>query len=91
MIHKSITSTHIISLFCLHATKIGFQSLGFYPHNIGYYSLLSGGAMTIHQAHIPDSNIKIICRWRLDAFLIYLQGQVDTFTKSVTLAMAKIA
>ena len=91
LLPKSITSTHIIYLFCLHATNIGFQRLGLYPHEIGYYSLLSGGAMTLHQAHIPDSTIKIICRWRSDAFLIYLQVQVDTSTKSVTLAMAKIA
>ena len=37
--------------------------------------------MTLHQAHVPNSTIKIIGRWRSDAFLIYLQGQVATFTK----------
>ena len=39
--------------------------------------------MTLHQSHIPDSTIKIIGRWRSDAFLIYLQDQVATFTKAV--------
>ena len=43
--------------------------------------------MTLHQAHIPNSTIKIIGRRRSDAFLIYLQGQVDTFTKGVSKAM----
>ena len=37
--------------------------------------------MTLHQAHIPNSTIKIIGRWGSDAFLIYLQGQVATLTK----------
>ena len=34
---KSVTSTHIVSLFCLNAEKIGFQQLGFYPHDIGFH------------------------------------------------------
>ena len=46
--------------------------------------------MTLHQAHIPDSTIKIIGQWRSDAFLIYLQGQVATFTKGVSKAMAAL-
>ena len=31
---KSVTSTHIISLFRLHANNIGFRRLGLYPHDI---------------------------------------------------------
>ena len=46
--------------------------------------------MTLHQAHISDSTIKIIGRWRSDAFLIYLKGQVDIFTKGVSKAMAAV-
>ena len=29
---KSVTVSHIVSLICLHATRIGFQCLGLYPH-----------------------------------------------------------
>ena len=47
--------------------------------------------MTLHQAHITNSTIKIIGRGRSDAFLIYLQGNVATFTKGVSTAMAKTA
>ena len=47
--------------------------------------------MMPHQAHIPNTTIKIISWWRLDAFLVYLQVQVATFTKVVASAMAKIA
>ena len=46
--------------------------------------------MTLHLAGIPDSTIKIVGRWRSDAFLIYLQGQIATFTRGVAAAMAKV-
>ena len=42
--------------------------------------------MTLYQAHIPNSTIKIIIRWISDAFLVYLQVQVATFTKSMDTA-----
>ena len=45
---KIATRTHIVSLLRLHATKIGFQYLGFYPQKIGSHSLRSGGNMTPH-------------------------------------------
>ena len=67
---KRITSTHIVLILRLHAAKIGFQRLGLYPHKIVPHSLCSGGTMTPHHAHIPNSTIKIISRWHLDAFLI---------------------
>ena len=46
--------------------------------------------MTLHLAGIPDSTIKIVGRWRSDAFLIYLQGQIATFTRGVAAVMAKV-
>ena len=46
--------------------------------------------MTLNQAHVPDSTIKIMGRWRSDAFLIYLLGKVATFTKGVSKAMAVV-
>ena len=61
---KSVTITHIVYLLRLHAANIGFQHLGLYPNKIGPHSLRVGGAMTIHQAHILDSTIKIIGQWR---------------------------
>ena len=73
---KLVTGSNIVFHLCSPARKIGFQRLGFQAHDIGSHSLRSGGAMTLHQAHVSDSAIKIIFRWRSDAFLIYLQGQV---------------
>ena len=88
---RSMTSTNIVSLPRLHAAKLGSQRLGFYPHKIRSHSLCSGGSMTLHQAHIPGSTIKIIGQWHSDDFLISLQGWVATFTKGVATAMAKIS
>ena len=87
---KLVTGSNIVFHLRATARKIGFQRLGFHTHEIGSHSLRSGGAMTLHQAHVPDSTIKIICRWRSDAFLIYLQGQVATFAKGVSKAMAAV-
>ena len=89
-IPASINSQHITATLRLEASKIGFQKLGFYPHEIGSHSLRSGGAMTLHLAGISEHTIKIIGRWRSDAFLIYLQGQIASFTKGVAAAMAKV-
>ena len=60
---KSVISTNIVFLLFFHAAKVGFQHLGFYPHEIVYHSILSGGAMTLHQAHIFFNTIKIIGFW----------------------------
>ena len=87
---KSVTGSHIVKHLRETARAIGFKKLGFYAHEIGSHSLRSGGAMTLHQAHVADSTIKIIGRWKSDAFLIYLQGQVATFTKGVAKAMAAV-
>ena len=87
---SSIPSRHITATLCTTAIKLGFQKLGFYSHEIGSHSLRSGGAMTLHLAGVPEHTIKIIGRWRSDAFLIYLQGQIATFTQGVAAAMAKV-
>ena len=46
--------------------------------------------MTVHQAGQSDSTIKINGQWRSDDFLIFLQGQVATFTKGVSVAMKQV-
>ena len=74
----------------LWAGKLGHRRLGFHPYDIGSHSLQSGGAMTLHQAGIAESTIKIIGWWKSDVFLIYLQGQVLTFTRGVAAKMTKV-
>ena len=86
----SVNSQHITDTLRIAAKKLGFQMLGFLPHEIGSHSLRSGGAMTLHLAGISEHTIKIIGRWRSDAFLIYLQGQIASFTAGVAAAMAAV-
>ena len=87
---KLVTGSNIVFHLRATARKIGFQRLGLHAHEIGSHSLRLGGAMTLHQGHVPDSTIKIIGRWRSDAFLIYFQGQVATFSEGVSKAMAAV-
>ena len=46
--------------------------------------------MTLHLAGILEHTIKIIGRWQSDASLIYLQGQVSSFTTGVAATMANV-
>ena len=87
---KSVTGTNTMELLQATAKQIVFQRLGFFSYEIGSHSLRLGVAMTLHQAHISDSNIKIIGRWMSDALLVYLRVQVATFTKGVSKAMASV-
>ena len=57
---QTVTIINISSLIHFHATNIDFQCLGLYPHEIGSHLIFSGGAITLHQFHIPKSTIRII-------------------------------
>ena len=87
---ESVTTSHLVALLRLWNSNIGYARLGFHPHEIGSHSLCSGVAMTLHQEGQSDSTIKIIGGWRSDAYLIYLQGQVSTFTKVISVAMKQL-
>ena len=87
---KSVTSTHLVALLMIWAGKIGFDQLGFHQYEIGSHSLRSGGAMTLHQSGQYVSTTKVIGRWSSDAFLIYLQEQLTTFTEGVSAAIKQV-
>ena len=46
--------------------------------------------MTLHQAGIYYSTIKVIGIWNSDTFIIYLQVKVLSFTKGVAAAMKEV-
>ena len=46
--------------------------------------------MTFHQAGISDSIIKVIHLWNSDAVIVYLQGEVLSFTKGIAAAMIEV-
>ena len=45
--------------------------------------------MTLHQAGISYSTINVIGCWNSNAFIIYLQVQVISFTKGIAAAAMK--
>ena len=87
---KSATSTHFVDILRLWDGKIGLSRLGFHQHKIGSHSLRSSSAMTLHQSGQCDSTIKVIGRWSSYDFLIYIQGQVSTFTQGISVAMKQV-
>ena len=87
---KAVTTSHLVALLRLWTSKIGYARLGFHPHEIGSHSLRSGGPMTLHQTGQDESTINIIDGWHSDAFLIYIQSQVATFTKGVSVTMKQV-
>ena len=78
---KYVIGKNIVELLWATSKQIGFYQLGFSPYKIDSHLLRSWDTTTLHQAHITNITIKIIWIWRSDAFLIYLQVKVATFTK----------
>jgi hypothetical protein len=58
---------------------IGSTCLGFEPRKIGTHSLRLGATMEMYLAEIPVYTIMLIGRWLSDAFLHYIQKQVEQF------------
>ena len=54
---KLVTGSNIVFHLRATACNIVFQRLGFHAHETSSYSLRSGGAMTLHQSHVPESTI----------------------------------
>ena len=54
------------------------------------HSFRLGGTVTLHLFGIQEHTIKTIIRWRSDSSLVYIQGQITSFTKGVTVAMSYV-
>ena len=67
-----ISGSAVVAFIRLWAGKLGHRRLGFHPNEVDSHSLRSGGVMTLHQTGVADSTIKVIGRWKSNAFLIYL-------------------
>ena len=64
--------------------EIGEDSLGFKKEEIGTHSIRSGGAMAMYLAQIQVFTIKLIGRWKWDAFLRYIRKQVQQFSENIS-------
>jgi hypothetical protein len=84
---KQITSQHTIMALCAACTSIGSAKLGFRSSEIGTHLLQLGAAMELYLAGIPVYTIMLIGRWSSDAFLRYIQKQVEQFSKHVSKQM----
>ncbi|KAL7464690.1 hypothetical protein ACHAXS_005026 [Conticribra weissflogii] len=66
---------------------VGYNKLKIKKGEIGAYSIRSGKAMTMYLRECPVYTIMMIERWSSDAFLHFIQKQVDQFSHNVTLWM----
>jgi hypothetical protein len=78
----------IIQLRCT-ASKIGYTTLGYAPHEIGTHSIRSGAAMALVLSGHQAWRIMRKGRWRSSAFLLYIREQVQAFSKGVSDRMIK--
>ena len=71
------------------AMVIGEEKLGFKSSEIGTHSIRSGAAMAMYLYNVSVYTIMLIGRWSSDAFLLYIQKQVEQFSHNVSRTMIK--
>ena len=69
------------------AAVIGEDKLGFKSSEIGTHSIRSGAAMAMYLDEVPVYTIMLIGRWSSDAFLLYIQKQIEQFSHNVSRRM----
>ena len=87
---KEIPSTLILSDLRSTVEIMGREVLGYLAEDIGTHSLRSGCAMALHLAELPEYTIKLIGRWKSDAFLVYIRPQIKEFSCGVTYKMIQV-
>lgn len=71
----------------LAAASLGHVELGFLPDKLGLHSARSGAAMAMYLAGVPVFTIMLLGHWSSDAFLQYIQKQVQELSKGVSQKM----
>ena len=79
-----ITSNDALRALKAAAMAIGESILGFKVNDLGTHSLRSGAAMAMYLDEVPVYTIMLIGRWSSDAFLLYIQKQVEQFSHNVS-------
>ncbi|KAI2508079.1 hypothetical protein MHU86_6371 [Fragilaria crotonensis] len=83
-----ITSAQVLCHLRAAVVQYGDDRLGFPPKKLGTHSLRSRAATAmLIIAGVPVETIKLIGRWRGDAFLRYIRSQVQQFTKEIATEM----
>ena len=65
----------------------GSEKLRIKPDEIGTHLIRSGGAMAMYLGGVPVFAIQLIGRWSSDAFMKYIQKQIEEFTFDVSARM----
>ena len=69
--------------------SIGEARIGFKPSDIDTHSIQSGTAMSMYLAELPVYTIMLIGRWSSDAFLKYIQKQVEQFSLNISRGISR--
>jgi hypothetical protein len=67
--------------------KLGYETLGFTPDEVGTHSNRSGGAMGMFLAGTPVYTIMLMGRWSSDAFMRYIRKQVLSLSHGISAKM----
>ena len=80
-----ITNINITQALCSTVDKMrNTHNLGFTSEEIGTHSIRSGGAMAMCLAKLDVYMVKIIGRWKSDAFMKYIRKQIQQFTSGIS-------
>ena len=84
---EHITSKEINKVLEEGVASIGYEVLGIRQGELGSYSVRLGVAMAMYLGECPVYSIMMIGRWSSDAFLRYIQKQVEQFSHNISRRM----
>ena len=87
---QHVTSCELVEALRSTVIKIGEDSLGFKADNIGTHSIRLGSAMAMYLEECPVYTIMMIGCWSSDAFLCYIQKQIEQFSHNVAQRMCRL-
>jgi len=85
---RKVHATDITQAIRDAATSMQLEKHGIQLKNISSHSLRSGGAMALHLAGAPAHTIRLMGRWKSDAFLAYLHTQLSCFSEGLSALMS---
>jgi hypothetical protein len=85
-----ISAAQVRAHIRLNVTKVGAQRLGVDIKRVGTHSLRTSCAMLLYLAKVRTETIKLIGRWKSDAFLLYIRRQVQEFAEGLSNGMMSL-
>ena len=85
---RKVHATDITQAIRDAAKAMQLEKFGIQLHNVSSHSLRSGGAMALHLAGVPAHTIRLMGRWKSDAFLAYLHTQLSCFSEGLSSLMS---